>query len=247
MASTTPSQRSSSPAAVERHPHLADSLPEGWVRVDCHSHTMWSGDCTTTPDELAAALDEAAIDVLCITDHNAVAGAQKLADQLPCRVVVGEELRVGSGEIIGLFLTERLPGGIGLIEAAERIRDQGGLVYIPHPFDPMRNCLQPDDIDLLVREGLVDGIEGRNSKTSLESLNRKAQEYGRANDLFIGAGSDAHVPNAFGAAYLEMPDFDDPASFLTAVAESRVVGHHYDKPRPWTPRIVPSVSEPTSG
>ncbi len=235
--------RGPSEAAIERHPHLADPLVDGWVRVDCHSHTMWSGDCTTTPEELAAAIEEAAIDVLCITDHNAVAGAQKLADELPCRVVVGEELRVGSGEIIGLFLTERLPGGIGLIEAAQRIRDQGGLVYIPHPFDPMRNCLRADDIDLLVAEGLVDGIEGRNSKTSLESLNQRAQDYGRRHDLFVGAGSDAHVPDAVGAAYLEMPDFDDPASFLVSVAESRLVGHHFDEPRRWTPRIVPSVRE----
>jgi predicted metal-dependent phosphoesterase TrpH len=232
-----------SPAAVERHPHLADRRTDGWVRVDCHSHTMWSGDCTTTPDELAAAVEAAAIDVLCITDHNAVAGAQRLADELPCRVVVGEELRVGSGEIIGLFLTERLPGGIGLVEAASRVRDQGGLVYVPHPFDPMRNCLRPDDIDLLVAEGLVDGIEGRNSKTSLESLNRRAQEYGHRHGLFVGAGSDAHVPNAIGAAYLEMPDFDDAASFLDSVRLGRVVGHHFDEPRRWTPRIVPSVTD----
>lgn len=229
--------------AIERHPHLADPKPDGWIRVDCHSHTMWSGDCTTTPDELLAAVEAAAIDVLCITDHNAVAGAQKLEHDLPCRVVVGEELRVGSGEIIGLFLTERLPGGIGLIEAATRVRDQGGLVYIPHPFDPMRNCLRAEDIDLLVAEGLVDGIEGRNSKTSLESLNRRAEQYGRDNGLFVGAGSDAHVPNAFGAAYVEMPDFDGPSEFLAAIGQGRLVGHHFDEPRRWTPRIVPSVRE----
>lgn len=243
MASTPPLDRAPSPEAIERHPHLGDPRPDGWIRVDCHSHTMWSGDCTTTPDELAAAIEAAAIDVLCITDHNAVAGAQKLADELPCRVVVGEELRVGSGEIIGLFLTERLPGGIGLVEAASRIRDQGGLVYIPHPFDPMRNCLRPEHIELLVGEGLVDGIEGRNSKTSLESLNRRAEAYGRDHGLFVGAGSDAHVPNAIGAAYVEMPDFHDPASFLASVAKGRIVGHHFDEPRRWTPRIVPSVSD----
>jgi predicted metal-dependent phosphoesterase TrpH len=234
--------RAPSPAAVERHPHLGEPKPEGWVRVDCHSHTMWSGDCTTTPEELFAAVEESAIDVLCITDHNAVAGARELEDRLPCRVVIGEELRVGSGEIIGLFLTERLPGGIGLIEAATRIRDQGGVVYVPHPFDPLRNCLRPDDIDLLVEHGLVDGIEGRNAKTSLESLNRRAQDYGRDNGLFVGAGSDAHVPNAIGAAYVEMPDFDGPASFLESIRRGRIVGHHFDEPRRWTPRIVPSVT-----
>ncbi|MGI9594862.1 MAG: PHP-associated domain-containing protein, partial [Acidimicrobiales bacterium] len=196
------------------------------------------------PEELIGAIEESAIDVLCITDHNVVAGAAELADRLPCRVVVGEELRVGSGEIIGLFLTERLPQGIGLIEAATRIREQGGVVYIPHPFDPMRNCLRPADIDLLVAEGLVDGIEGRNGKTSLDSLNTKAAEYGTANGLFVGAGSDAHVPGAVGAAYLEMPDFENPEQFLALAGQGRIVGHHFDKPRPWTARIVPSIADP---
>ena len=208
-----------------------------------HSHTMWSGDCTTTPEELSAALEEAAVDVLCITDHNATAGAQKLIDQLPCRVVIGEELRVGSGEIIGLFLNERIPGGTNLVDAAENIRSQGGLVYIPHPFDPMRNCLSPAAIEELVGAGLVDAFEVRNAKTSLESLNRKAADYAAANGLAAGAGSDAHVPDALGAAYVEMPDFDGPASFLASLRNGRIVGHHFDKARPWTPRIVPSVPE----
>ncbi len=234
------------PAAAERHPHLADPLHDGWVRVDCHSHTMWSGDCTTTPEELLEAVVESAIDVLCITDHNETAGALRLADELPCRVIVGEELRVGQGEIIGLFLTERVPIGVGLLEAARRIRDQGGLVYIPHPFDPMRNCLRPEEIDQLVEEGLVDAIEGHNSKTSLSSLNRKAVEYGEANGLMVGAGSDAHVPSALGAGYIEMPDFSGPQEFLASMAEGRLVGHHYDKARPWSPRIVPSIEDPAS-
>lgn len=231
-------------AAAERHPHLADPIEEGWVRVDCHSHTMWSGDCTTTPEELATAVTESGIDVLCITDHNVVAGAERLAGELPCRVVIGEELRVGQGEIIGLFLTERIPMGLSPVEAARRIRDQGGLVYIPHPFDPMRNCLRPEEIDELVAEGLVDVIEGHNAKTSLRSLNRAAVDYGRRNGLAIGAGSDAHVPSAIGAGYLVVPDFAGAADFLDAVNEGHVVGHHYDKPRPWTPRIVPSIDDP---
>lgn len=235
------------PAAAERHPHLAEVVEDGWVRVDCHSHTMWSGDCTTTPEELLTAVEESGIDVLCITDHNATAGAERLADELPCRVVIGEELRVGQGELIGLFLTERLPIGIGLVEAASRIREQGGVVYIPHPFDPMRNCLRPEEIDLLVAEGLVDAIEGHNSKTSLSSLNRKAVAYGQRHDLAVGAGSDAHVPAALGAGYVEMPDFCGPEEFLRSLRRGRIVGHHYDQPRPWTARIVPSVDDPASG
>jgi hypothetical protein len=234
------------PAAAGRHPHLADPIDGGWIRVDCHSHTMWSGDCTTTPQELAEAIDQTGIDVLCITDHNVIAGAQRLAAELPCRVVIGEELRVGQGELIGLFLTERVPMGLSPVAAARRIRDQGGIVYIPHPFDPMRNCLRPHEIDELVAEGLVDAIEGRNSKTSLASLNQRAIDYGLANGLAVGAGSDAHVPGAIGASYVVMPDFSDPTGFLVALRQGRLVGHFYDEPRPWTPRIVPSIDDPIS-
>lgn len=233
-------------SALDRHPHLGNELPEGWVRVDCHSHTMWSGDCTTTPEELHEALSGAPVDVVCITDHNVIAGAEKLRDELPCRVIVGEELRVGQGELIGLFLEERIPQGLGPLESARRIRDQGGVVYVPHPFDPMRNCLRPEEIDELVAEGLVDAIEGRNAKTSLNSLNQQGVDYGVRHGLAVGAGSDAHVPGAFGAAYVEMPDFDGPVEFLRSLRSGRIVGHFYDKPRPWTPRIVPSVDDPIS-
>ncbi len=230
------------PAAIARHPHLATDVAPGWVRVDLHSHTMWSGDSTTTPDELERAVIESGIDVLCITDHNAIKGAQQLADRLPCRVIVGEELRTHAGEIIGLFLVERVPVGVPPAEAARLIRDQGGVVYIPHPFDPMRRNLAQGSLDALVAEGLVDAIEVVNAKTSLASLNRRASEYATMHGLLAGAGSDAHVPLALGAAYVEMPDFDGPQAFLAGLASAVCVGHHWDEPRPWSPRVLPGTS-----
>lgn len=229
-------------AAIERHPHLAEPCRPGWVRVDLHSHTMWSGDSTTTPDEVERAVVESGLDVLCITDHHAVKGAVELARRLPCRVVVGEEMRTHAGELIGLFLTERVPNGTTPREAAELIRAQGGVVYVPHPFDPMRKNLAEPALDDLVAAGLVDAIEARNAKTSLESLNRRAADYAARHHLLAGAGSDAHVPDALGAAYVEMPDFDGPREFLDSLARAVVVGHHWDRARPWSPRIVPSVA-----
>ena len=231
------------PEALERHPHLGDQCPQGWIRVDFHSHTMWSGDSTTTPDEVRESVAAAGIDVLCVTDHNSIKGAVELKDNLPCRVVVGEELRTHAGEIIGLFLKERIPQGIKPENAARNIREQGGLVYIPHPFDPLRNNLRAEVLDELVNSGLVDGIEVLNGKTSLQSLNQKASAYAAQHDLAIGAGSAAHVAEAIGAAYLEMPDFDSPEDFLSSMRLGRAVGHHYDPPRTWRPRIVPSTAD----
>jgi predicted metal-dependent phosphoesterase TrpH len=229
-------------AAVARHPHLAAPVPPGWVRVDMHSHTMWSGDSTSTPDEIAAAVIAAGIDVLCITDHNAIKGAVELADRLPCRVIVGEELRTHAGEIIGLFLSERIPVGAQPNDAARAIRDQGGIVYIPHPYDPMRRNLNELALDALINDGLVDALEVMNAKTSLRSLNERAASTAAAHDLAAGAGSDAHVPDAIGAAYVEMPDFDGPADFLIHLRLGRTIGHHWDEARPWSSRVLPGTT-----
>lgn len=230
------------PDAIARHPHLAAPLDAGWVRVDLHSHTMWSGDSTTTPDEVEEAVVASGLDVLCITDHNAIRGAVELADRLPCRVIVGEELRTHAGEIIGLFLGERIPMGIPPAEAAANIRAQGGVVYVPHPFDPMRRNMAEPALYELARAGLLDAVEVINAKTSLRSLNERAAQFATEFDLAAGAGSDAHVPNALGAAFVEMPDFDGPADFLVKLRLARPVGHHWDEHRPWSARILPSVS-----
>ena len=240
--------------AAERHPHLGEPLAPGRVRVDLHLHTMWSGDATTTPDELAEAVAGTGLDAICVTDHHSVAGAFALtaspersaswgwSAQLGCRVVVGEELRTAAGELIGLFLTERLPFGLAPREAAERIRAQGGLVYVPHPFDPTRHALREDALSGLVADGLVDAIETFNAKTPLASLNRRAADFAAEHGLPAGAGSDAHEPSALGAAYVEVPDFDGPAPFLAALGEGTVGGPPSAAPRPWRPRIVPSTS-----
>lgn len=228
--------------AIARHPHLADAPDDRRIRVDLHTHTMWSGDSTTTPDEFAFAVDESGLDVVCITDHNAIEGALALRDRVACRVIVGEELRTAAGEIIGLFLTERVPMGGSHVDAAKAIRDQGGVVYIPHPFDPMRRNMAEDALYELAEADLIDAVEVFNAKTSLSSLNRRAAEFAAEFGIVGGAGSDGHVPDALGAAYVEMVDFDTPMEFLASLATAEVKGHHWDEPRPWTPRVIPSVT-----
>lgn len=231
--------------AIARHPHLVSPCPSGWVRVDMHSHTLHSGDSTSTIDEVVEAVIAAGIDVLCVTDHNSIAGVSQLARVLEnegvCRVIAGEEVRTHAGEIIGLFLSQRIPFGENPRVTAQAIRDQGGLVYIPHPFDPMRRNITEAALVELTDAGLVDAIEVFNAKTSLQSLNAKADQFARDHDIAGGAGSDAHVPLALGSAFIDIPDFDGPHYFLASLREGHVVGHHWDEPRPWSPRIVPST------
>jgi predicted metal-dependent phosphoesterase TrpH len=217
------------------------------IGIDLHSHTMWSGDSTTTPDEVIEGVRASGLDVLAITDHHAIRGAEELRDRLSCAVIVGEEVRTHSGEIIGLFLTERIPFGLSAHQTAHAIRDQGGLVYVPHPFDPMRHCLDEPVLHALVDAGLVDALETFNAKTSLSHRNVRAAEFAVERDLAAGAGSDAHVPEAFGAARVEVEvdavdDVLTPAGLLDALRRGTVVGAHHDPPRKWRARIVPSTS-----
>lgn len=228
-------------AAADRHPHLAEPCPPGHVRVDCHLHTCFSGDAVTTIDELAEGVEEAGLDVVCVTDHHSVRGAfEAIERDLGCRVVVGEEVRTGAGELIGLFLSERVPSGLAPQEVVQRIRAQGGVVYVPHPFDPVRHALREPVLRDLCAGGAVDAVEVFNAKVSLDHLNARARDLAAELGLPGGAGSDAHDPAAVGAAYVEMPDFDGPADFLAALHDGRVIGHRFDRPRRFTPRVIPS-------
>lgn len=209
---------------------------------------MWSGDSTTTPDELIEAVPKSGVDVLCITDHNTIEGALRFASsgELGVRVVVGEEIKTAAGELIGLFLTERVAFGLKPHETVDAIRSQGGLVYVPHPFDEMRRCMTEDALYGLARDGGLDIVETLNAKTSLGSMNARADAFADEFDLAKAGGSDAHVPAAFGAAYTEVADDADvmtPVGFLAALRSpiASVAGGFFDPPRKWTPRIVPST------
>src|SRR5689334_19159469 len=178
----------------------------GWVRVDCHLHTVASGDANLTLERLAVRAKENSLDVVCVTDHNETTAAVAAAERdLGVRVVVGEEIRTPDGDVIGLFLTERIPYVLPLAEVAQRIRAQGGLVYVPHPFDPGRSSLGAA-MKGLCEAGMADVIEVFNAKIADPALNERAASAAAGAGLPGGVGSDAHDPAGIGAAYLEMPD-----------------------------------------
>jgi hypothetical protein len=198
------------------------------VRVDCHLHTVASGDSVLTLEELADRARQAALDAVFITDHNVTHAAVAAAERdLGVRIIVGEEVRTPDGDVIGLFLTERIPYVLPLAEVTGRIRDQGGLVYVPHPFDRGRSSLGRV-LPQMCAAGTVDVIEVFNAKISDQSLNARAAEVAREFALPGAAGSDAHDAPGVGAAYLDLPDFDGPAGFLAALARARVTGEYRD-------------------
>jgi predicted metal-dependent phosphoesterase TrpH len=207
----------------------------GWVRVDCHLHTAASGDAVTTVEEIADRARQHGIDVVCITDHNVTSAAVAAAERdIGVRVVIGEEIRTPEGDVIGLFLTERIPYVLPLAEVVWRVRGQGGLVYLPHAFDPGRSSLG-GAAERLCAAGLADVVEVFNAKIEDPTRNQQAAELAERYGLPGGAGSDAHDPEGVGAAYLDMPDFEGTAAFVASLRQATITGEY----RPHAVRYAP--------
>jgi predicted metal-dependent phosphoesterase TrpH len=200
----------------------------GWVRVDCHLHTVASGDSVLGLEELAERAVAEGIDVVFVTDHHEVHAAQQLqARDLGVRIEVGEEIRTPDGELLGLFLTERIPYVLPTAVVVERVRAQGGLVGLPHPFDPVRAGMAARaarTVEALCAGGHVAFVEAFNAKVGHPAHNAAAEALAARHGLPATAGSDAHDAAGVGAAWIEMPDFDGPSAFAAALGEGRIVG-----------------------
>jgi predicted metal-dependent phosphoesterase TrpH len=193
------------------------------MRVDLHVHTRCSPDSLTSLRSVERWMRRRQVDVVAITDHNAVVGALALRQQLSEAVIVGEEIATTRGEISGLFLEELIPAGLAPAETVARIRAQGGLVYLPHPCDRLRGLrLSGAELqELLVQADIVEVL---NSRITWQADNQRAQTLAAEAHLLCGAGSDAHMGIEIGRAYVEMPPFAGATGFLAALAQGRVGG-----------------------
>ena len=198
------------------------------IRVDMHSHTRLSKDSLNDPRKLVETAAKRGLGALCVTDHNGLANALALSrmGDLPIKVIASEEAKSNEGEIIGYFLTEVVPKGLTPEETARRIRGQGGLVCVPHPFDTLRTTsrLKTPALDRLVHAGLVDILEVLNARSIQQEDNELARKYAQLHGLAMSAGSDAHTLAEVGRAYVEMPDFEGPQEFLASLRQGRVHG-----------------------
>ncbi|HST03869.1 MAG TPA: PHP domain-containing protein [Chloroflexia bacterium] len=199
------------------------------IRVDMHSHTRLSKDSLNNPRKLVEVAASHGLGALCVTDHNGLANALALSQMsdLPIKVIPSEEVKTSEGEIIGYFLSELVPKGLSPEETVKRIKGQGGLVCVPHPFDTLRTSskLRTEALDRLVQAGLIDILEVLNARCIKAEDNQQALEYARKHDLAMSAGSDAHTLMEVGTAYVEVPPFDTPSEFLAALRNGKVGGH----------------------
>lgn len=198
------------------------------MRVDLHCHSAFSPDATTPLAELLRLALARGIRVLALTDHNTIRGAlalRALAQGSGLTVIVGEEVSTREGELIGLFLEEEIPPGLPALETAQRIKAQGGLVLLPHGFDPFKRArLRPGAREAIAP--LVDLVEGLNAQVSAPCWNGRARAWARRRGLLVSAGSDAHTPEEVGRAWAEVPEgpIRTPGDLLEALAQGELQG-----------------------
>ncbi len=195
------------------------------IDVDLHMHTDHSHDCATPVEVLLATAREQGLGAIAVTDHNEISGALEArakAAEFGVKVIVAEEVKTAhQGEVIGLFLEEKIARGMSLEETVAEIRRQGGLVYVPHPFDRMHSV--PDYEHLLRIVDDVDAIEIYNPRVAIGSFNEEAERFAAKYRILAGAGSDSHVAQGLGSVRVRMPDFDGPQEFLEALREAEIV------------------------
>jgi glycosyltransferase involved in cell wall biosynthesis len=193
------------------------------IDVDLHMHTDHSYDCATPVEVLLAEARARGLGAIAITDHNEISGAHVAAAQATgVKVIVGEEVKTASqGEVIGLFIEEKIPRGMTLQETIAEIKRQGGVVYVPHPFDRLHSV--PDYEHLLDVIDDVDAIEVFNPRVAIAEFNDEAVRFAAKYRIPAGAGSDAHVPQGLGSVRIRMRDFDGPEEFLESLRDADIM------------------------
>jgi predicted metal-dependent phosphoesterase TrpH/glycosyltransferase involved in cell wall biosynthesis len=205
---------------------LADPLADRpWILCDLHMHTSWSHDCTVDPADLVMYAEGIGLGAIAVTDHNAFGGAletAELARDHELIVIPSEEVKTeGQGEVIGLFLKEEIPRGLSFVDTVAAIKEQGGLVYLPHPFDRMHSI--PDPATLQHHLADIDVFEVYNARLLFEAYNEEALRFARKYNLTMGAGSDAHVLQGVGTGAVRMRAFQGPEEFLLSLRSGQVL------------------------
>jgi predicted metal-dependent phosphoesterase TrpH len=216
-------QRVANPAVRKR----VQSRP--LIDIDLHMHTDHSSDCATPVEVLIETARDRGFGAIAITDHNEVSGAfaaAKVAEGIDdFKIIIAEEVKTAEqGEVIGLFIKEKIPRGMTMAETIAEIRRQGGLVYVPHPFDRMHSV--PDYEHLLDMVEEIDLIEVFNPRVAITSFNEEAERFARKYNITPAAGSDNHVAQGLGSVRIRLHDFDGPEEFLESMRDAEITRRH---------------------
>jgi predicted metal-dependent phosphoesterase TrpH len=198
---------------------------DDWIVCDLHMHTSWSHDCAVPPLQLVEHAEAIGLGAIAVTDHNVFGGALETAELARGRaltVIPGEEIKTDNqGEVIGLFLHEEIPRGMSFAATIAAIRAQGGVVYLPHPFDRLHAIPDPAVLHRHLED--IDVFEVYNARLLFEGFNDEALRFARKYQLTMGAGSDAHVLQGVGTGALRMRPFEGPDEFLESLQTAEVL------------------------
>ena len=209
-----------------RRRHETEPLADrDWIVADLHMHTNHSHDCAIEPAALVAHAESEELGAIAVTDHNVFSGALEAVEAARGReliVIPGEEVKTDrDGEVIGLFLREEIPRGTSFADTIAAIREQEGVVYVPHPFDRMHSIPSPAVLHRHLPE--IDVLEVYNARLLFDTYNDEALRFARKYGLLQGAGSDAHVLQGVGTGALRLRRFDGPEEFLLALRTATVL------------------------
>ena len=191
------------------------------VKIDFHIHTSFSLDSAIKPKALLGKCKEFGI-IPAITDHNSVS-ANKEFRRLKAKFIPGEEIRTDIGDLIGLYIQDLIPKKTPFLEALDRIKEQGGISYLPHGFDVFRYNIGGKYPEYAKK---VQVIEVFNARCLSPNPNKKAGFFAKRNNKLMAAGSDAHLLFEFGNTYTELPEFDleNPKELLKALKKAKIKG-----------------------
>jgi predicted metal-dependent phosphoesterase TrpH/glycosyltransferase involved in cell wall biosynthesis len=195
-----------------------------YVLCDLHMHTEHSHDCAVPVGALLDYAEAQGLGAIAVTDHNVFRGAQEAVERARDRdlvVIPGEEIKTESGEVIGLFLDREIPRGLSMGDTIAAIREQNGVVYLPHPFDRLHTI--PDAPTLHRHLAEVDVFEVYNARLLFEGFNDEALRFARKYNLTMGAGSDAHVLQGVGTGLVRMRAFETPEEFLISLRSAEII------------------------
>ncbi len=194
------------------------------LKADFHIHSAYSMDCTMPLEEIISRCLATGINCIAISDHGTVEGALKMQRLAPFPVIVAEEILTPHGEIMGMFLKEGIPSGLSVPETLARIKAQGALACLPHPFDPLRGFkLDNTKMDELAKQ--IDVIEVFNARCPFPWCSTKARDFAAKHSIPGTASTDSHSPQEIGSTYTEMPEFQGKADFLQALSKAKFHQH----------------------
>ena len=190
------------------------------LRVDLHLHSQYSHDGRSSLQELITRARECGLDRIGLTDHNTIEGAVQLVRMEPALAIAGEEIKTLEGEVIGLFITDRVPPFLGPEDAMDLIHGMGGLTYIPHPLDRHRANFRPERIvQLASRIDIVETYNPWCDAAANRAAARLAEDLGKPQ----ATGSDSHSAQELGRSWMEMEEYTNPADFLDKLRFARHV------------------------